>query len=208
MASASGWTRSLDMNTWSEVPGAFTFIEEGATLISTGWVTTAGHTGTIGVTAMPWTQFSGAGTYTAGNGLQLIANVFSVKPDGTSLSTSASGVKIASTWPGQTSITTLGTIATGTWNADTIAVLHGGTGATTAADARTNLGAAASGANSDITSLSGLTGAISTPTYIQFNTGATVTSAVGRVFWDGGTTLNVGMTANVTGKVKIGRAHV
>ena len=201
LASASGWTRSADMNTWSEVPGAFTFIEEGATLISTGWVTTAGHTGTIGVTAMPWTQFSGAGTYTAGNGLQLIANVFSVKPDGTSLSTSASGVKIASTWPGQTSITTLGTIATGTWNADTIAVLHGGTGATTAADARTNLGAAASGANSDITSLSGLTGAISTPTYIQFNTGATVTSAVGRVFWDGGTTLNVGMTANVTGKV-------
>ena len=53
LASASGWTRSLDMNTWSEVPGAFTFIEEGATLISTGWVTTAGHTGTIGVTAMP-----------------------------------------------------------------------------------------------------------------------------------------------------------
>ena len=185
LASASGWTRSLDMNTWSEVPGAFTFIEEGATLISTGWVTTAGHTGTIGVTAMPWTQFSGAGTYTAGNGLQLIANVFSVKPDGTSLSTSASGVKIASTWPGQTSITTLGTIATGTWNADTIAVLHGGTGATTAADARTNLGAAASGANSDITSLSGLTGGVSSPAYIDFNTTTAVPAAVaGRMYWD------------------------
>lgn len=67
--------------------------------------------------------------------------------------------------------------------------------------ARTNLGAAASGANSDITSLSGLTGSIATPTWIDFATGAGVTSAVGRVFWDGGTTLNVGMTTNVTGKV-------
>lgn len=43
----------------------------------------------------------------------------------------------------------------------TIAVANGGTGSTTAAAARTALGAAASGANSDITSMSGLTGAVS-----------------------------------------------
>lgn len=40
---------------------------------------------------------------------------------------------------------------------DTVPVAHGGTGATTGAGARTNLGAAASGANADITSLSGMT---------------------------------------------------
>lgn len=45
-----------------------------------------------------------------------------------------------STWAGATSVTTLGTITTGTWSATAIAVLNGGTGATTAADARTNLG--------------------------------------------------------------------
>ena len=117
-----------------------------------------------------------------------------------SLDVSSSGVQISPTWPGQTSITTLGTIGTGTWQAGTIAVLYGGTGATDAATARTNLGAAASGANSDITSLSGITGGVSTPDYIDFHTTATVTSAAGRVWWDGGTTLNVGMTANVTGK--------
>ena len=37
---------------------------------------------------------------------------------------------IASTYPGQSSITTLGTITTGTWNGSTIAVGNGGTGTT------------------------------------------------------------------------------
>ena len=44
-----------------------------------------------------------------------------------------------------------------TLTAGTLPILAGGTGSTTASGARTNLGAAASGANSDITSLSGLT---------------------------------------------------
>lgn len=63
-------------------------------------------------------------------------------------------------------------------------ILNGGTGATTASGARTNLGAAASGANSDITSLSGITGGISTPDYITFDTAAGATGAVGRIYWD------------------------
>ena len=43
-----------------------------------------------------------------------------------------------------------------------------------------------SGANSDITSMSGVTGAIATPTYIQFNTTQTPlpTAATGRLFYD------------------------
>ena len=47
----------------------------------------------------------------------------------------------------------LGTVAT----ESTVPVLKGGTGATTAAGARTNIGAASSGANGDITSITGLT---------------------------------------------------
>lgn len=55
-----------------------------------------------------------------------------------------------------------------------IPVLSGGTGSATANGARTNLGAAASGANSDITSISGLTTALSIG---QGGTGATSAAA-------------------------------
>jgi len=78
VASASGWTRSVDMNTWDEVPGAFTFVESGTTLSDTGWVCTSNKGGTIGVTAITWSQFSGAGSYLAGTGLTLTGNTFSI----------------------------------------------------------------------------------------------------------------------------------
>lgn len=77
-------------------------------------------------------------------------------------------------------ITTAGTITL----AGTLDVDNGGTGATTASGARTNLGAAASGANSDITSMTGVTGGISSPDFIQFDTTATVTDAAGRLYYD------------------------
>ena len=44
------------------------------------------------------------------------------------------------TWTGASTIVTVGTITTGEWNGDTVAIANGGTGATTALDARGNLG--------------------------------------------------------------------
>ena len=49
------------------------------------------------------------------------------------ITVSANAITIASTYVGQTSITTLGTIATGTWNGTEIGVQHGGTGLTSIA---------------------------------------------------------------------------
>lgn len=82
VAASGSWTRSLDMDTWAEVPSSFTFIEDGTTLADTGWVTTANAGGTINVTPMPWVQFSGAGSYTAGTGLTLTGTQFSITNTG------------------------------------------------------------------------------------------------------------------------------
>jgi hypothetical protein len=66
----------------------------------------------------------------------------------------------------------------------TLVVANGGTGATDAAGARANLSAAVLGANGDITSMTGVTGGISSPDFIQFDTTATVTDATGRLYYD------------------------
>ena len=96
-------------------------------------------------------------------------------------------------------VTTSGTITL----AGTLDVDNGGTGATTASGARTNLGAAALGANSDITSMSGITGAISSPTYIQMGNGSGTTLAAGRMWYDQTTgSWNMGMGGgNITQQV-------
>ena len=66
-----------------------------------------------------------------------------------------------------------------------VAISNGGTGATTAINARSNLGAAASGANSDITSLSGLTTALSVS---QGGTGLKSPGLAGNILRSNGTT--------------------
>ena len=83
VVSATAWTRATDMNIWAEVPNAFTFVETGSTQADTGWVCTSNAGGTLGVTAITWTQFSGAGTYTAGTGLTLTGTQFSITNTGT-----------------------------------------------------------------------------------------------------------------------------
>jgi hypothetical protein len=164
VASASAWTRATDMDTWAEVPGAYTVLLNGTSNADTGWVCTASANGTIGVTAMPWVQFSGSATYFAGTGLTLASNTFSITNTGVtaasvgsasktltatvnaqgqltaladtniaiSASQTTSGTFSSSLLSGSyTGITGVGTLTAGTWNASTIGVAYGGTGATT-----------------------------------------------------------------------------
>lgn len=78
LASASAWTRATDMDAWTEVPNAFTFVEQGSTQADTGWVCTSNAGGTLNTTAITFVQFSGAGTYVAGTGLTLSGGTFSI----------------------------------------------------------------------------------------------------------------------------------
>jgi len=83
IASASAWTRSLDMDVWAEVPSAYMFVMEGSTQADTSWVCTSDPGGTLGVTPITFVQFGSAGAYTAGTGLSLVGNQFSITNIGT-----------------------------------------------------------------------------------------------------------------------------
>jgi len=93
VASASAWSRSADMDTWAEVPNAFTFIEDGTVNKDTGWVCTSNQGGTIGVTAITFVQFSGAGQYDAGTGLTLTGSTFSITNTGVTAASYGSASK-------------------------------------------------------------------------------------------------------------------
>jgi hypothetical protein len=69
--------RATDFDTATEVDsGDFIFVTSG-TYANTGWVQTL-KPATIGTDALSFTQFSGAGTFTAGNGLTLDGTEFSI----------------------------------------------------------------------------------------------------------------------------------
>ena len=78
LVAAGAWTRATDMDSWAEVPGAFTFIEQGTLYADTGWVCTSNAGGTLGTTPITWVQFAGVGSYTAGTGLTLTGTQFSI----------------------------------------------------------------------------------------------------------------------------------
>ena len=82
LASASAWSRSPDADTWNELVSAICFVEEGSTLAGTAWYCTAQAGGTIGTTAVVWSNFSVAASYTAGTGLTLAGNQFSITNTG------------------------------------------------------------------------------------------------------------------------------
>jgi len=125
-------TRTPDADAASEITGgAFVFVESGTANADNGYVFTHDGTPTLGSTNITVSQFSGAGQISAGDALTKTGNTLDVAVDDSTLEITGDAVQIKTTYPGQTSITTLGTIATGTWNGTAIGNIYGGTGQTT-----------------------------------------------------------------------------
>lgn len=204
-ASAGAWTRSIGGDVWSEYVGAIIFIVKGSQGGS-AWYCTAQPGGTLGTTAINWSNFSVASSYSAGTGLTLSGTEFSITNTGVTAATKGSASKtVTATVNAQgqltsltdqdiaianTQVSGLGTMST--QNANNVSITGGSISGTTVA------GYAASGANSDITSMSGLSGGITTPDYITFDvTPETVPTAAGSLYWDsadGNQTLSLVMT--------------
>ena len=127
-------TRTPDADAASELTaGAFTFTEEGTANADNGYVLSTNGAITLGTTGITFEQFSGAGQISAGNGLTKTGNTIDVVGTADKISVSSNAITIASSYVGQSTITTLGTITTGVWNGTDIGVTHGGTGLSAAA---------------------------------------------------------------------------
>ena len=122
-------TRTPDADAASELTaGAFTFTEEGTANADNGYVLSTNGAITLGTTGITFEQFSGAGQIAAGNGLTKTGNTIDVVGTADKITVSSNAITIASSYVGQNTITTLGTITTGVWNGTDIGVAHGGTG--------------------------------------------------------------------------------
>jgi hypothetical protein len=126
-------TRATDADVSAEVTsGLYVFVEQGTANGAKAFVLITPDPITLGTTDLTFTLFSGGGTSVIGT-----ANRIAV---------TGTQIDIASNYVGQASITTLGTVATGVWNGTPVPITNGGTGATNATDARTNLGITGTGA--------------------------------------------------------------
>lgn len=78
-------TRALDMDSWSEVPAAACFVEEGTVNADRAYVCTSDQGGTLGTTAITFVQFSSAASYVGGDAINITGNTINVKYDNSTI---------------------------------------------------------------------------------------------------------------------------
>lgn len=157
------WSRATDADSSAEVTaGMFTFVAEGAANGDSGWVLSTNDAITLGTTALTFAKFSGAGQIVAGDGLSKSgtqSNQIDVNVDGTTTYIDGSdNVAVKSSATSGEVLLSDGSSTTPSWGAldlsnanavtNDLPVTHGGTGASTAADARNNLADTTSGTTS------------------------------------------------------------
>ena len=92
LCKAGSWARADDMAASSDAAGAFTFIEQGSTNADVGFVCSSNKgSAVVGTNNLAFTQFSGAASITAGDGLDKSGNTLSLDIK------SGSGLQITST---------------------------------------------------------------------------------------------------------------
>lgn len=116
----AGLTRADDFNTSAEaIPSSYCLVQEGTTNQESGWVLSTNSPITLGTTALTFVKFSQAGIIDAGLAMEKVGSQLNVRSDGATI------------------------VINGTNQLEVglVPVAKGGTGATTPASARTNLGA-------------------------------------------------------------------
>jgi hypothetical protein len=78
VTAAGAWVRATDANTGAELDSAAVFVQQGTVNADSGWVQTTSPV-TIGTSNIVFSQFSGAGAYTGGTGIDITGNVISAR---------------------------------------------------------------------------------------------------------------------------------
>ena len=88
-------TRATDFDTSEKMDkGSFTFVEEGTANADSGFVMTTDTAISVGTDAIDFTQFSGAGSIVAGDGLAKSGNTLSVNVDDSSIEISSDSLQV------------------------------------------------------------------------------------------------------------------
>ncbi len=126
LCKAGSWARTSDLAAGANAAGVFVFVESGSTQADQGFVCTSDSgSAVVGTNSLAFTQFSGSGSFTAGDGLDLSGTTFSADLKANS------GVVISS---GEIALDLSASSIAGT-----LAISDGGTGATSVSAAQQSL---------------------------------------------------------------------
>jgi len=142
--------RTLDLQIGYHAVGTFAFVEYGSINSNLGWICNSpDYNDIVGSSVLNYTQFTGLGQITEGNGLTKTFNTLDVNVDNYSIEIVSDVLRLSNnnigtgltggsgsplqTISDQSHVTKLGTINTGVWNGNSINVPYGGTGKTTIA---------------------------------------------------------------------------
>lgn len=126
LASTSTWSRATDADSAGELNRAYVPVMEGTVNGGTSWFQKDVIVN-FGTDPIEFVLFSGSQQIVAGAGLQKVGNTLSAVGTANRITVGA-GIDIANNYIGQNSITTLGTVTTGTWHGSVVSPVYGGTG--------------------------------------------------------------------------------
>ena len=67
LVASGAWTRTVDMDAWAEVPGAWVTVQEGSTLADHVFLSTANQGGTLNTTSITWSDQTAIAGYSNSN---------------------------------------------------------------------------------------------------------------------------------------------
>lgn len=95
IAATGAWSRAADANTWAELASAFVIVEQGTVNAEKVFLSTTNtSTGTLGTTAIPWTEFGTVANYTAGGGITISGQTVSANVDNTTIEVSSTQLRV------------------------------------------------------------------------------------------------------------------